>query len=116
VRELSRWTDPSQPQTLQAAVLFSYLNAGLAILTLILSGPGPSLLIVLGGLGAKAMANDRRWGYYLAIAIAILFLLLQLIFIYPVRFSILFNILFAGVLVALLLHPQSRTYARTWFH
>lgn len=116
MRNLSRWTDPSHPQTLQAGVLFLYLNAGLAIISLILSGPGPSVFLILGGVGAKAMANDKRWGYRLAIVVSVLFLILELLYLFPLNFSVLFNLLFAGVLVALLLHSQSRSYAKIWFH
>jgi hypothetical protein len=59
--EPRRWFDPSQPQTLQGAVMLSYVTAALSLLW-ILFGAYP--LVFSLGLGAAgyAVANDRRWG------------------------------------------------------
>lgn len=112
-----KWMDKTQPQTLQAAVLFSYLNAGLAVLYLIAFGVGPSLVLLLLGGTAFGIANERRWAYWGAIVLSGLYLLGQvLFFVTGGGFSGLLNLLFAGVLFALLVHPQSRQYVRIWFH
>jgi hypothetical protein len=111
-----RWIDKSQPQTLQGAVLFSYLNAALAVLTFLVLGAGISLVLVLLAFAAYGIANDKRWGYWSAVVLSCLYLLAQVIFF--VAGGIiggLLNLLFAGLLVALLLHPQSREYQRIWF-
>jgi uncharacterized membrane protein (DUF2068 family) len=112
-----RWFDPSQPQTLQAAVLFSYLNAALAILSLFF-GASLALILLVEGIAANGIANDERWGYWLGVVTACIFLVLQLIgFVtFSHGFAGLLNLFFAGVLLALLLHPQSRAYQRVWFH
>jgi hypothetical protein len=112
-----RWTDPSQPQTLQGAVIFSYVIAAFAVLSTLLYGPGPWLLLVLLGVSAFYVANERRWAYWLASGIAILYLAFQVLAWITFSRSIfgLLPVLFAGVLLGLLLHPQSRHYARIYF-
>jgi len=112
-----RFFDPSLPQTLQGAVLFSYLNGAIAVLSLLSGATLIELVIVLGGVGAYGIANERRWGYYLCLAAAIAFLLVQIafFFVYPFVFASMINLLFSGFLVALLLHPASRSYQRIYF-
>ncbi|HEX3946331.1 MAG TPA: hypothetical protein VHW47_01445 [Acidimicrobiales bacterium] len=112
-----KWTDKTQPQTLQAAVLFSYLNAALAILYLVAFGVGPSLVLLLLAGTAYGIANERRWTYWAAVVLSGLYLLGQLVFfVTGGGFNGLLNLVFAGVLFALLVHPQSRQYQRIWFH
>ncbi|MDA8359549.1 MAG: hypothetical protein M0Z95_25325 [Actinomycetota bacterium] len=112
-----QWMDRSQPQTLQAAVLFSYLNAALALLTFLAFGAGLSLVLVLLAGAAYGIANQWRWAYWAGTVLACLYLLSQLVaLVLGSGFSGLLDLVFAGVLVALLLHPQSRAYERIWFH
>jgi hypothetical protein len=112
-----KWIDKTQPQTLQAAVLFSYLNAALALLYLIAFGAGPSLVLLLLAGAAYGIANERRWTYWAAVVLSGLYLLGQLVFFFTGGgFNGLLNLVFAAVLFALLVHPQSRQYQRIWFH
>lgn len=112
-----QWMDKSQPQTLQAAVLFSYLNAALAVLSFLALGSGLSLILVLLAGAAYGIANERRWAYWAAAVLAVLYLLSQLVELtLGSGFGGLISLVFAGVLLALLLHPQSRNYERIWFH
>jgi uncharacterized membrane protein (DUF2068 family) len=112
-----KWIDKTQPQTLQAAVFFSYLNAALALLYLLVFGVGPTILLLLLAGAAYGIANERRWTYWAAVVISCLYLAGQLIDLFRGSgFGGLLNLVFAGVLVALLLHPQSREYQRIWFH
>jgi hypothetical protein len=113
-----RWFDPSQPQTLQAAVMLSYFNAALAVIYALLLGGGLVLILLVEGIAANGIANDQRWGYWLGVGVAALYLILQIIgFItFSQSFSYVLNMLFAGMLLALLLHPMSRAYQRIWFH
>ena len=74
-----QWIDQSQPQTLQAAVMFSYLNAALAILYLILTGravapPGPA-----GGRRLRRSPTSGAGPTGPAVVVASLYLLVQLI-------------------------------------
>jgi hypothetical protein len=109
-----RFLNQSQPQTLVIATLLLYVNAFFAIITLFLPLVLFGAVLALGGYG---IANEKRWGYGLAVAGAVL----QLAFLLlsegtgALRFPLIITLLFDGALVALLLHPQSRDYQRIWF-
>ncbi len=109
-----RWFDPSQPQTLQGAVILCYITAFFGILGLLLSS-FISVVPLLLGVGGFGVANERRWGYVLAVVLAVLNVLVGIIAVVTFGSYNLLNLLFAVVLVALLLHPQSREYQRIWF-
>jgi hypothetical protein len=115
--ETRRWLNQSQPQTLVIAVMLLYLDAVfIALSGGIFSGLG--LVIIVGSVAAGyGIANERKWGYFLGIGIAVFFLL-------PFALSLLHNgtfggnaigLLFAVAKFALLVHPQSRSYQRIWF-
>jgi hypothetical protein len=109
-----RFLNQSQPQTLVIATLLLYINAFFAILNFFL----PSILLgAVLGLGGYGIANEKRWGYGLAVTGAVVQVALLLL-IYGTgvfRFPTVMSLLFDGALVALLLHPQSRDYQRIWF-
>jgi hypothetical protein len=119
--ERRQWINQGQPQTLVIACFLLYLNAALAVLSLLAAGGGLNIItvavIVVGVLAAYGIANERRWGYYLALAVAVLPFVLQAAFnsnhnpfgTNPI------NLIFEVVLVALLLHTQSREYQKVWF-
>jgi hypothetical protein len=110
--------DSSQPQTLQGAVMLSYLNVAFSLLFLLLGGIFGLLLVVTAaeGVGAYGIANERRWGYRLCVGASIAILIVAgWVFITGHGIGII-NVLFAILLVALLLHPQSREYQKIWFH
>jgi len=73
--------------------------------------------IVALGAGGFGIANEKKWGYAVAVAGAVF----QVIMLFAVFGSSVFtsllilNLLFDGALVALLLHPMSREYQRIWF-
>lgn len=97
-------------------MLFSYLNAALAVLTFLALGAGISLVLVLLAVAAYGIANDKRWGYWSAVVLSCLYLLAQVVYVVAGgSIGGLLNLLFAGLLVGLLLHPQSREYQRIWF-
>lgn len=137
--EPKRWTNASQPQTLQIAVFLLYAGAvfGLifgdnriwfqaAVFELIESSAAINLGRLLWGLtiiasaaGAYGIANEKRWGYLLGLAAAIgplaaRFIVLVLNQISPFRADVI-SLMFDIALVVLLLHPQSREYQRIWF-
>ena len=78
-----RWTNPSQPQTLQIAVILLYLNAVFGLLlrsytpfyeTYRWIGTGlanyAALLSFVGmAVSAYGIANERKWGYRLGVAL-----------------------------------------------
>ena len=120
--ETKRWFNPSQPQTLQIAVWLLYFNAvgGLLLGSIYLSlGPLFGLGALVGcAAAAFGIANEKRWGYLLGVAMAVLQVLLIVGLVGPTGIFqgvALISFLFAVALVALLLHPMSRDYQRIWF-
>jgi hypothetical protein len=112
-----RFFDASQPQTLQGAVMLCYITAAFGLIYLLLGAGLVGLAPVLLGVGGYAVANEKRWGYWLATVLAVLNVLLILgTVVAGASLGFVLNLLFAGVLVGLLLHPQSRHYQRIWFH
>ena len=112
-----KWFDPRQPQTLQIATMLLYFYAVLGVITALLGGGLVTLVAIAGGVGAFGMANEKKWGYQLATASAVLRLLLPLLWISPtdwLRYSPI-TLMIAVAIVALLLHPQSRDYQRIWY-
>lgn len=118
-----RWLNQSQPQTLVIACFLLYFNAILVLLvelgTSFTALRGLDLLPIAAGVGgAYGIANERRWGYYLAIAVAFLpFILAALINSNhnPFGGAPPLTLVFEVALVALLLHSQSREYEKVWF-
>jgi len=108
-----RWIDKTQPQTLMIATIIMYINADFGLLDgLVFAVPIGTLLVlgqVASGLG---IANDKKWGYWLGVVLVALYLALLVV---TFHFVFIVNFLFYGALLALLLHPQSRHYRRTWF-
>jgi len=110
-----RFLNRSQPQTLYMAVILCYLDVlfnllgGLALLTLI--------GFVLAG-GAYGIANEKKWGYSLAVGTSILQILVLFRYLGMATLTDLgglIDLIFFGALVGLLLHPMSRDYQRIWF-
>ncbi len=114
-----RWLNPSQPQTLQIAVFLLYINSAFLLLDLLLANTFPPLylLIILGQIAAgNGIANERKWGYGLGIAMAFCPFLLRWYYLgNPLTGAGLIGLMFEIALIALLLHPQSRDYQRIWF-
>jgi hypothetical protein len=107
-----RFFDPSQPQTLQIATVLLYIDA---FFTLLAGSFGLPFAVVFAG-AAYGMANGKKWGYILALAVAVLRLVLMLAgdsmtdaLDDPI------GLMFGIALVALLLHPQSREYQKIWY-
>jgi uncharacterized membrane protein (DUF485 family) len=74
--------------------------------------------VVAGVLSARAIANEQRWGYRLAIGVAVcpfVFRILRARSANAALSTDLLQLLFEIALVALLLHPQSREYEHIWF-
>ena len=117
--ESRRWTNQGQPQMLQIAVFLLYINAGLSVFAMVRFGVFPLLVLAAAAGNVAAgygIANEKKWGYVLGVAVAVLPLLLRVVFGgVGVVGGDLLTLLFEIALVALLLHPQSRDYQRIWF-
>ncbi|OWY62613.1 hypothetical protein B7486_57490 [cyanobacterium TDX16] len=118
-----RWTNPSQPQTLQIAVMLFYISAVFDVLfgqIFWLFPVGLAITVAFAASG-YGIANDRKWAYTLGVVVAGLQLVLQVVLPLALEFTAIFdplfllNALFPVALFALLLHPMSRDYQRIWF-
>jgi hypothetical protein len=97
------------------ATILMYVNAAFALIAMLAGGIFLPLLLVLvvGPVAAGwGIANEKKWGYWLGLALAVAALAWTVF-----RFSpgAILDLLFYGALVALLLHRQSREYRRVWF-
>lgn len=113
--ETTRWTNPSQPQTLQSSVILLYVSAALGVL---FAPGGVGLALAAGRVaGGWGCANERRWGYQLALAVAALPFLLYLSVsdLTSNLLGTLFVFAFDILLLVLLLHQQTRSYQKIWF-
>jgi hypothetical protein len=116
--ERRRFLNPAQPQTLVIAVYLLYLNSAFLLFALLTQGVFPPLYLalVIGGAAAGyGISNERKWGYGLGIAMAILPFALRFYYSGNLFGVDLLSLMFEIALVALLLHPQSRDYQRIWF-
>ena len=127
-----RWLNPTQPQTLYSAVMLAYFR-GVSIVLFcsvyyralpydilgsFASRIFPLLLLVAlvgGGLG---IANEKKYGFRLALSAAIYSVVATLWI--GTQYSVellgfLLRLMFDIVLLVLLLHPQSKEYRRIWF-
>jgi hypothetical protein len=109
-----KFVNQFQPQTLFIATVLLYINAFFAILSFY----PPSMLfgaaLAAAGFG---IANEKRWGYGLAVAAAVLQVVILLLFARGQVFEFpgILTLIFDVALVALLVHPESRQYQRIWF-
>ena len=114
-----RWFPSGQPQTLQIAVALLYWNAALGLIFGIGAG-GIGLLLelallALDAVGGFGIANERKWGYVVALAAAFAPLVLLVVVTGSLFAGGLLNLIFQVALVALLLHPMSRNHYKLWF-
>ena len=137
-----KWFDRMHPQTLAIATWLLYIDGVFSTLgfldksnefgALRMIGPMTGLVGLLSCLflfgSGFLMANGKLLGWYLGIAASLSHLLARFIisayqedygFTYSLADRItggdLISFMFEAALVVLLLHPMSRSYARTWF-
>ena len=110
-----RWLDRTQPQTLMIATILLYVNAVLGLIDgeVRILLPLGLIFVVVQPVAGWGVANENKWGYWLAVALSVAILILLLLSF--AAFGIV-GLIFQVALVALLLHPQSREYKRIWFH
>ncbi len=58
------------------------------------------------------MTKEKKWGYWLGVAMAALWVAFLVLYF---TFGVIISVLFYIALLALLLHPQSRSYRKVWF-
>ena len=114
-----RWVNQSQPQTLYGATILCYIDAVFGLIFGVVStSPILGLITIIGlAAGGFGIANEKKWGYAVAVGGAVL----QVVLLFAVfgtevfTSTVIISLLFDGALVALLLHPMSREYQRIWF-
>ena len=113
----TQWLDRSHPQTLYLANMLLYINAVWWVLYLFLGNALFGVLAVGAIFAGLGLANEKKAGYWGAIAVAVLNLLVLLDWFFqsPASIGIVISLMFAIVLLALLLHPMTRSYERIWF-
>jgi hypothetical protein len=114
----TKWINPHQPQTLYSAVILCYVQAFFSVLLLgYLTQLG--LLITVGLVaGGFGIANEKKWGYLIAVTTAVLQVVLFFAhggIHYLGYVQVLISFAFDVLLVVLLAHPMSRSYQRIWF-
>lgn len=79
----------------------------------------PILLLITGATVAAGygIANEKRWGYQLGVTMAFLPIVVRFLFLGldGIFGANILSLMFEIVLIALLLHPQSREHQRIWF-
>jgi hypothetical protein len=111
-----RWVNPHQPQTLYMGVILSYVQGVFAVLNYPILGPWAFVILVGLVAGGFGIANEKKWGYFLAVGTAVL----QVAVVIGRgsslgNLSVLIELGFDVALVVLLTHPMSRSYQRIWF-
>lgn len=119
--ETRRWTNPSQPQTLYIAVVLLYIDAAFSLLLGGFSNPIILALAVASVIAGYGIANEKRWAYWLGVAVAGLYLAPFIFYMAAhgissiMKPTLLIDALFPVALFVLLIHPLSREYQRIWF-
>jgi hypothetical protein len=115
-----QWVNPHQPQTLYMGTILCYIDAVFGLIFGVAAASFLVFIFIIAGLGAGGfgIANEKKWGYALAVAAAVV----QVGALFAVfgtsvitNLSVLVSFLFDIALVVLLLHPMSRDYQRIWF-
>ena len=113
-----KWVNHFQPQTLVIATFLCYIDAVFGFIFPIATSVLAGLLMAIAlGAGGFGIANEKRWGYAVAVAGAV-FQVIMLLAVFGssvLTSTAIINLMFDGALVALLLHPMSREYQRIWF-
>lgn len=117
-RTSNKWLDKSHPQTLYLATVLLYINAAFWLLEMLMGAYIAGALAVAAVFAGIGLANEKKAGYWGAIAVAALnlfFLLVAFLYSGFASISLIINVLFALALMALLVHPMTRSYERIWF-
>jgi hypothetical protein len=116
--ETRRWINHSLPQTLANAVLLLYISAAFdAILGGYLFSPIGILIVAGKAAAGYGIANEKKWGYKLGLVVAFSPFVLRFLVggLDAVLGTGIISLMFEILLVALLLHKDSKEHQRIWF-
>ncbi len=116
----TKWTNPSQPQTLQIGVFLLYFDAFFgALRALGASGTGALIAIAIAAIYAASawgIANEKKPWYWAGIVASAFGLLpVLLIFDFGLNLQLIISLVFPIAQFVALVHPMSRSYAKIWF-
>jgi len=103
--------------------MLAYLNSVFALLNLGFLGAasglgGATIFIAVAGqaAGAVGVANEKKWGYALALVSVSVLAFARLLVVLRLGFNLtIVSLMFTLAVLALLLHEQSRQYQKIWF-
>src|SRR5262249_15140083 len=106
-----KWVNPHQPQTLYMGVILCYIDAGFGLLFGVIAASVLVRLFIVVALaaGGFGIANEKKWGYTLALVAAVVqigALVATAGFDTFLSLPLLISFLFDAALVGLLLHPM----------
>lgn len=112
---LTRWSNPSLPQTLQMGMFLLYFDAVFGVLYgQVQEFPIGTALVVGAAAAGLGIANEKRWGWVLGVVVSSVSVLFKLLVFGSNIFGAI-SLLFAVAQLALLVHPQSREHQKVWF-
>ncbi|NLV54532.1 MAG: hypothetical protein GXY13_02855 [Acidimicrobiales bacterium] len=113
---LTRWTNPSLPQTLQIGMFLLYIDAVFGLLFgTVLAFPIGTAIVVGSAAAGLGIANEMKWGWVLGVVVSVVSLVFAVLLFASVGFSAVISLAFAVAQLLLLVHPQSREHQRVWF-
>jgi len=93
-----------------------YIDAVFGVLFLqVLAFPIGTALVVGSAAAGIGIANEKRWGWTLGVAVSVLSLALIWLFRGDNPMALLINLAFPVAQLLLLVHPQSREHQKIWF-
>lgn len=120
---IERWWNPNLPQMLGIACFLLYFDAAFGLLGSLATGSLLGLVLaVAAAAAAVGIANERRWGWKLAVAVSAFALLPFVLLIVDegvgelLRPAVLLRAAFPVAQFALLVHPESRSHQKVWFN
>lgn len=110
---LTRWTNSSLPQTLQIGMILLYIDAVFGVIFgRVFFFPIGTALVVGAAAAGLGIANEKRWGWVLGVAVSAVSLGFYLL---AFEAALILTLVFAVAQLLLLVHPQSRQHQKIWF-
>lgn len=109
------------PQTLSIAVSLGYIGVFFSVLSGTWLNPIGLVAVLLGLAATVGIANDKKMAWYVAVVLSSIGMLAVVAYVLLSRGGALFSvdfligIVFPVAYFALLIHPISRSYVKTWF-
>ena len=116
-----QWMNRMHPQTLSMAVSLGYIGVVFSVLSGTWLNPIGLVAVLLGFAATVGIANDKKVAWYVAVVLSSIGMLALGAYVLLSGGGVLFSVDFLIGIVspvayfALLIHPISRSYVKTWF-